>query len=201
MKRFLSLLLCLIFVFLLTACGEKPEESVQYDVGFFLNFGSYSKSEELEPEPLKWKIIAEESGIVLLVCTSPVAFMKFFDNTADRGWENSPIRHFLNNEFFETAFTEEEKDRIYPRTIITEGDVGIANASTHDRVFLLSEEEVIKYFPSELERNEISGWCRSYGGRTHIEHGRIYTISYTNDFEYEILYGADVYPAMWTKVK
>ena len=61
------------------------------------------------------------------------------------------MRKWLNDEFFETAFSAEEQGRI-PTTLVTAEDNAEygteAGNDTTDKVFLLSVSEVETYFPS-----------------------------------------------------
>ncbi|MBQ4379309.1 MAG: hypothetical protein II821_08960 [Treponema sp.] len=54
-------------------------------------------------------------------------------------WENCSLRQWLNNEIFNTAFTDEEK-------------ASIISSVLSDKVFVLSREEVLKYLPDETDR-------------------------------------------------
>ncbi len=58
-------------------------------------------------------------------------------------YENSTIRKWLNNEFLNNSFTEEERSLIIESTL--EDDI-------QDKVFLLSVEEAKKYFKDDGER-------------------------------------------------
>ena len=77
--------------------------------------------------------------------------MEKYREMIGKAWEISTIREWLNNEFFETAFSAEGQGRI-PTTLVTAEDnyedrVDAGN-DTADKVFLLSVSEVETYFPS-----------------------------------------------------
>ncbi len=68
---------------------------------------------------------------------------KRFDSRSNV-WSNSEIREWLNGEFYNQAFTDQEKKSINLSNL---SDVG-----TSDNVFLLSKEEAEKYFANDYER-------------------------------------------------
>ena len=68
-------------------------------------------------------------------------------------WEKCTLRSWLNNYFLETAFAEDERDRILPETI-TSGKYKDNNPGidTVDQIFVLSLLEVLKYFSTGTTR-------------------------------------------------
>jgi len=76
-------------------------------------------------------------------------------------WEDSDMRQYLNGEFFDNTFTEEEKAFIVETRVVNNinpwyGTAGAGN-DTMDRVFLLSVEEVVQYFGDSGMLAEFSG--------------------------------------------
>lgn len=51
---------------------------------------------------------------MVLISKDCIKKMSYSDNL-EYGWENSKIRAFLNNDFINDAFSEEEKARILPK--------------------------------------------------------------------------------------
>jgi len=108
---------------------------------------------EYQGLPILWRLLeAKEEGFLLLLSQFCLE-QKRFDEYSNR-WEYSELRRWLNSNFYEVAFTLEEKSFMLPY----EGD----------KVNLLSEEEIRKYFPSEPERqatfandNRAWWWLRS----------------------------------------
>ena len=74
--------------------------------------------------------------------------MPYHADGSEATWETSDIRAWLNGEFLETAFTDEERSHIASVTVHTE-DNSIKGASggndTQDSIFLLSFEETMEY--------------------------------------------------------
>ncbi len=86
--------------------------------------------------------LLDENGIIY----SPYMYEEDYD---DCRWENSPIRSFLNNEFFNQAFSETEKKHII--NVCTEKKTKIFPA-VYDKVFLMSAAECRYLLPLERDR-------------------------------------------------
>lgn len=107
-------------------------------------FGSYDQDNNLSngKETIEWHVLeADEETITLLAATVLDSFV-WDDTTADGViWENSRIRKWLNHEFYENAFSEEEQSRIQLSTLPESGF-----NDTKDYVYLLSLVELLDYF-------------------------------------------------------
>lgn len=110
----------------LTLRGWNSEEEYQY-----VQFGIYTQ--DAPDEPILWRVLTvTDSGRALLLSERILECMAFNTNEdfnlvleeiAERGleqkeahaliWEKSKIHHFLSNEFYNGAFTAEEKAAIY----------------------------------------------------------------------------------------
>ena len=70
-------------------------------------------------------------------------------------WETCSLRSWLNNSFYNTAFSTAEKDKILTTTVQNENnpDYGTSGGNTtYDKVFLLSISEALSYFVSDAAR-------------------------------------------------
>lgn len=73
-------------------------------------------------------------------------------NEKGDGWENSSIRKWLNNDFYDAAFTDLEKERILSTKLVNKNNIDydtIAGNDTTDKIFFLSIDEAKKYFKSD----------------------------------------------------
>lgn len=100
-------------------------------IGHTVNLGIYSGNQ------IEWEVIRIIKGKALLV-SKYILENKCFDKCTNK-WEYSEIRRWLNNDFYNNVFTENEKERIV-----------IYN--TQDKVFLLSKEEVEMNLKKEKDR-------------------------------------------------
>lgn len=99
---------------------------------------------------IKWRVLEKKDGKVLLISDRILDAIIFSrKNEVISDWKDSFIREWLNDYFYNAAFTEEEKDAIIKSTIETDG------VETEDKVFLLSTEDVTDrslYFTTDSER-------------------------------------------------
>ena len=107
---------------------------------------------ELGRKAITWTAIHKyDNGTALYLCDSVVRHMAFSEY-GNNSWEESDIRKWLNNEFLQTCFNDEERARI-----IKHSDIG-------DSVFLLSKEEYRLCEESiQLLKSPNDWWLRSQG--------------------------------------
>ena len=89
----------------------------------FIYFGTFNG------EPIKWRILGEspdKRGFVLI--SNVILFMKEFDPSTNV-WKNSSLRTYLNSDFYNNSFSEEEKESIIS---------AVTDYNLTDKVFLLS---------------------------------------------------------------
>ena len=113
--------------------------------------GSFVQTKVPESDPVEWQVqpiewqvlhIDEDNNRVLIV-SRYLLDLRIFDNTSNV-WSTSSIRTWLNDDFYNTVFTDKEKGYIAYSELT---DVG-----TTDNVFLLSKTEAEAYFASSLAR-------------------------------------------------
>ena len=156
---------------------KKPVSSGRYSFGDTYELGKWPQ-ESSEPEALHWKVLEEENGVVLLISNHIIACKPYHEKNENVTWETCSLRKWLNDEFYNTAFSDEEKKRIvvsdnFNSDNATYGTVG--GNSTRDSVFLLTPAQITAFLPDyELRQasptNFVSGkhyccgyWLRSPG--------------------------------------
>lgn len=120
-------------------------------------YGTYKYGEN-GSAPLSWTVLGINGYDILLLCDNVVEIMDFGEGRFDYEWESSIPRQWLNNEFYNLAFSSYEKKLIQKM---------ITSDETSDMVFLLSAEEVDYFLLSNNRVNENRGastawWTRSY---------------------------------------
>ncbi len=123
-----------------------------------IEFGSYPQTKEgdtFKVEPIKWRVLEINNGQALLFAERILDVHRFDIKT--NNYANSEIRKWLNEEFYNKAFNEEEKSRILITSVDNseistnpntepnkwnDGKNKYACENTNDKVFLLSEQEV-----------------------------------------------------------
>ena len=171
-----------IWIFLLTACiilgccdahAESNKEHVLAP-GNVIFFGQYEQDNKTENgnEPIAWIVLEAQGEKALLVSQYVLECLPFNETQVDLTWADSGIRHWLNADFFAAAFTEDEKQSIVLTVISNSVEDGFADYNpaekdkTNDKVFLLSYQEIMRYFPEQNDR-KVTGteYARAKGAR------------------------------------
>lgn len=100
--------------------------------------------------PMEWLVLESDShsGKALLLSKYAVDWESFSNcpflmTKWDTSWEESYQKEWLNGDFYNESFTEAEKEQILSVTLEDAGE-----KATPDKVFLLSADQVKKYFSS-----------------------------------------------------
>ncbi len=138
---------------------DRPSDMIDakgIEAGSVLVFGNYEQDgdEENGPEPIDWIVLENEGGNLFLLSRYVLDNQPFL--TDGKGtWDISSLRTWLNCEFYEAAFSDEERQLIQETNLTadlnpqTSMDPG---ADTQDNVFLLSISEAEQYFLTDRER-------------------------------------------------
>ena len=100
-------------------------ESSKWDC---IYFGNYVQKEEGKKTPIKWRILSVNGNDAFLMSEYILDEKKYDDDSNNIIWENSSLREWLNNEFYNEAFDETEKEAI---------------TETTDKIYLLSSDEAV----------------------------------------------------------
>ena len=106
------------------------------NVGDMVKFGRYPQTAAGDVQDIEWRVLAVEGNKVLAISRYGLDAKRFDDNS--NKWWNSEIRGWLNGEFYNSSFNDDEK--------------GIIASSDPGKVFLLSKDEVYGYFSSDEDR-------------------------------------------------
>ena len=145
------ILMLLMLSLFSTGCNEKP----RYQVGDLIEFGSYYQDDLSRKTPIKWRVLDIQDGKALLISEFLLDAHPYNKEFKEITWENSSIRHWLNNEFINEAFTQSEQNKINLTYIYNNDNVQYGTKggnNTQDKIFLLSLDEVNKYLPNEKQR-------------------------------------------------
>lgn len=127
-------------------------------VGSEVAFGKYEQDEDRRgKEELEWRVLVkdEENNRALLIASDCIACMPFHSEKMKVTWEDSYLRQWLNSVFLQEAFSDEERSRIIETDVETRVEEELEEdgvITSHDSVFLLSDEEVTVYFKSRTDR-------------------------------------------------
>ena len=129
-----------------------PGETFHYTIGSYVTFGSYEQSSEVldGKEPIEWMILDERDGAYLLLSREVLDSKTYHNRSAYVSWEECDLREWLNGEFYYSAFTDEERQKIVETLVTADRSQENPNldpdVDTWDKVFLLSTVELNAYF-------------------------------------------------------
>lgn len=176
-RRWLIVALVLVVIFFLILIGLKiyainsGEEVVTLDkaqIGDSVVFGSYEGCNE-------WIVLDKDGDRVLLLSKYAIKEGQYHDKWSYTSWENCTLRKWLNNDYIDEAFSEEEQELLIDTKVDNKKDTGSNEDDgndTIDKVYILSMKEVEKYLQTEEERkltlknqDEIYWWLRTPGAK------------------------------------
>lgn len=134
---------------------EGKNESTQCEKDGFILFGRYPQNVGTDDKGdiIRWDILKRDitAKRVLLISHYALDSKPYCDNTCDRTnvWEQSTLRKWLNRIFINLAFSEKEQNALVP-VRVNGTDIQISDRiDTADRIFLLSLDEVEKYYAGD----------------------------------------------------
>ena len=160
-RRIAAVLLAALAL-LLTGCGTGSAPSAAADapadmpaVGDRITFGSWPQTGH-SPQPVEWRVLAVEGDRALVISEKLLAARPYNERHESVTWESCSLRAWLNGEFCDTAFSDEERSRI-AETVNSNPNNGSffwvnGGHDTTDRVFCLSTKEAKKYFIDDSGR-------------------------------------------------
>lgn len=189
-------------------------------IGDSVIFGAYEQDNNSVngKEPIEWMVLDIKDDRALLVSKKALD-SKSVNPTDNVSWEECMLRAWLNSAFYESAFSEEEKDQVLWTKVTMDknpkNSMNLGNDTT-DKVFLLSIKEAEELFLNDEQRMcEPTAYAKTNGA--HISsNGKVYWwlrtlmqsrngyVDSEGEIEYrgEMIKRADfaVRPAIWIKL-
>jgi hypothetical protein len=140
--------------------GEEKYNYIQnIKIGDTYTFGSYEQDNDISngKEPIEWTVL-DKDGMTLLLISKYCLDHQYFTSYSPqmRTWETCTLRTWLNETFFNDAFTSEEQRRIIDSTVPADDNPYFISTSqgndTKDKIFILSIKEAAEYFSSDDAR-------------------------------------------------
>lgn len=138
---------CLIKEYIERPGGDIIEDYANAQVGDLFRFGCYPQGPSGEVEPIIWRVLKRDSDGLLVISEKGLDCKHYNKQCVSITWADCTLRRWLNGEFLEQAFSEQEQSLIKTKTI--ENNAGPA---TKDRIFLLSVGEVTSLFANGKDR-------------------------------------------------
>ena len=150
--------------------GEEAAESFETDpggtgtapqlsgaaAGDVILFGHYEQDNDPEngPEPIEWLVLTADGSRIFVVSLYALDCQPFDEDGNASGWRDCSLRSWLNAEFLNTAFTQEERNAIPTVDVPAGGNAYYQidpdpRDNVRDRVFCLSEEEMHEYLDTD----------------------------------------------------
>ena len=132
-----------------SGCNDELELKTACRKGDIIKFGNYMG------EPIEWQVLEVQNNIALIVSKHILDFMPYHDGWPGTSWEECSLRRYLNGGFIDRAFGDKGKSLIHQVEIKNNynNEIDITrNDNIGDRVFCLSEDEVMTYFSDRDSR-------------------------------------------------
>ncbi|MGN0165399.1 MAG: DUF6273 domain-containing protein [Lachnospiraceae bacterium] len=131
-----------------TDADALPDSGDSLIKGERILFGTYNQGPSGEVDKIAW-IVLEAGEDYAMLTTEYVLDTIQFSKSGNVQWEDSDVRTWLEDGFYNQAFSNKEKERILSLTV-ENNDNPLYNteggANTVDKVYLLSLEDMEKYF-------------------------------------------------------
>ena len=119
-------------------------------VGDFVPFGTYEQDNDVTngKETIEWLVLEVRDKKALLLSKYALDLKPYNTKTEDTTWETCDLRAWLNDSFYGTSFTNQEKSRILYTNVKADRStqsISVAGHDTEDAVFLLSIQEAKRY--------------------------------------------------------
>lgn len=191
------------------------------EVGQTYTFGSYEQDDNTGngKEEIEWFVLDKQDDRILVISKYALDCKPYNETLEDVTWETCTLRTWLNNDFINSAFSDEEKSRIPMVTVLADKQNAGNDIDTQDKVFLLSLSELNEYFaPGNARKCTATTYAESRGA-VESYHGEccwwlrsaVEPVGNTNLLNYVgSTYGADagtsniyraVRPAMWITIE
>jgi TolA-binding protein len=126
--------------------SKSAEAQAQYlstaKVGDVITFGSYEQDDDATDgkEAIEWIVLEKQDNQIFVISQYVLDAQAFNSSKEKIDWENSTLRTWLNETFYNKAFSSTEQKKI------VEGIVSNEPGDTTDKIFLMSSRELKNYF-------------------------------------------------------
>ena len=146
--------------------AEAATEQPSVNVGDVIAFGTYEQDNDVEngPEPIEWIVLDyDETGRrALLLSRYGLDVKQYHESWTNVTWEKCTLRTWLNNDFFSSAFSTDERSMILLTEVDNSDEQGYEDwdtaggNDTRDSVFLLSYREAHRYLGVSHEADAVN---------------------------------------------
>lgn len=117
-------------------------------------FGKYPQKNQEKKEDIEWMVLKRDENRLFLLSKYALDCKEYNKYYKDITWEECSLRKWLNKEFVNCAFSENEKDMISETFVTADKNPVYDNVNpgndTTDKVFLLSMNELEEYLDNDI---------------------------------------------------
>ena len=138
--------------------GEETWNKIkEINIGDTYTFGSYEQDNDTSngKEEIEWQILEKQDNKILIISKYALDCQQYNTEYTDVTWETCTLRSWLNRTFINDAFSESEKSMIADTKVTADENPNYSTNpgnDTTDKIFLLSINEVNKYFTTDDSR-------------------------------------------------
>ena len=144
------------------ATNQSSSNNNQETNGYSTGMSGWGETYYFKWEPITWQVLAKESDGVYVMSKSLLDAQAYNNNYEDTTWETSSLRSWLNDGFYNAAFSAAEQANIVSITHSNEGSPSNGSVSggndTTDRLWVLSYSDAINsdygFNPDDQMRDE-----------------------------------------------
>ena len=178
------------------------------EVGSTVCFGAYEQDNNANngKEDIAWLVLAKESNKILVISDKALDCRPYNTSRGNITWENCSLRKWLNKTFLNDAFNSAEQTMIADTNVSADKnpkfDTDSGNNTT-DKVFLLSTNEVNRYFGSDEARKCVpTAYAIANGAWTNANYTKgdaatcwwwLRSPSFYQDYAASVIYDGSVY--------
>ena len=161
----------------IAAAKEKAtkERDAAYRAGRIVTLGKFEQDgdESNGPEAIEWQVLERKGDKALIISKYCLDARAYNTEPGDVTWETCSLREWLNGDFLNSAFSEEERNGIITTAVEAEKNPDHdteQGKDTLNQVFLLSSGEAGRYFRRDSDRvTEATPYAKEKGGYTHSD--------------------------------
>jgi len=120
-----------------------------YSVDSVIKFGNHD-----------WRVLNVQDDKILILSENIIETRAYHYTDEYTTWSECDLRKYLNGDFLNKTFSQEDRDRILDTEVVTNSNTWFGTDGglpTTDKIFLLSLEEVIQYFGDSGQLKSRSG--------------------------------------------
>ena len=149
------------------APSEKVLISLTKEIEIPIIFGSYPHTNGGKMAPIEWNVLDVRDRKLLVISKYGLDARPYNSERKKVTWEACTLRSWLNNDFYNMAFNDEEKNVIIQTNVTADRNPKydtFPGNNTTDNVFLLSIPEAEKYFSGNNARMCVpTEYAKSHG--------------------------------------